>query len=151
MDVVGQFEKEKPGVSHSESDKGYSAMKCHSCGTDLKGQSVCSQCGKRAEDPLQRIEIEYKDFKVSELLEIRSGEHRPPSEKPHFGKTGVQDIPGSADSAPSPERKEPREEPAGYRPGVHEGKSSSPFLFALILFLLALFASAALLWKLLVH
>ena len=127
-------------------------MKCHFCGAELKGQSVCSRCGKRTGDPSQRIEVEYKDFKVSELLEIRSGEHRPPREKLAFGKTGGRDIPDTprTDSAPGPEKKELREEPAGYRPGIHEGKSSSPFLVALIFFLLALFASAALLWKLLV-
>jgi hypothetical protein len=45
-------------------------MKCPQCGTELHGTTKCSTCGKKG-IPLQDIEVEYKEFPVSELLEIR--------------------------------------------------------------------------------
>ncbi len=45
-------------------------MKCTACGADMKGLTVCEACGKKAEGP-EGLEVEYKDFKISELLEIR--------------------------------------------------------------------------------
>ncbi len=46
-------------------------MKCTACGADMKGLTVCEVCGKKTEGPLKKVEVEYKDFKISELLEIR--------------------------------------------------------------------------------
>lgn len=48
-------------------------MNCPGCGFDLKGKGICSRCGAKIEDS---IEVEYKDFKISELLEIRHIKHK---------------------------------------------------------------------------
>jgi hypothetical protein len=116
----------------------------------MKGQTVCGRCGKRTEDPAQGIEVEFKDFRVSELLEIRTKDHRPPSEKSDPEKTGEQDAPDtpSGTGTMGHEETEAVGESAEYRPGVHEGRRSSTFLFALVLFLLALLAGIVLLWNL---
>ncbi len=47
------------------------SMKCTACGADMKGLTVCEACGKKTESPPRKVEVEYKDFKISELLEIR--------------------------------------------------------------------------------
>ena len=46
-------------------------MKCAFCGADMKGRAVCGKCGKKTEGMPDRLEVEYKDFKISEFLEIR--------------------------------------------------------------------------------
>jgi hypothetical protein len=46
-------------------------MKCPYCGAAHSGVNICSGCGKKIEIPGQEVEIEYKEFKVSEFLEIR--------------------------------------------------------------------------------
>jgi len=46
-------------------------MKCPSCNADLSAQKKCSKCGFNAADNRDELEVEYKDFKTSELLEIR--------------------------------------------------------------------------------
>ncbi|MEW6419593.1 MAG: hypothetical protein AB1480_16015 [Nitrospirota bacterium] len=46
-------------------------MKCPSCGNELEEKNICSRCGKKVDIPEQEWEIEYKEFKISELLEIR--------------------------------------------------------------------------------
>ena len=46
-------------------------MKCPECGKELNENHVCKNCGKKIEKPEQDIEIEYKEFKLSEFLEIR--------------------------------------------------------------------------------
>jgi preprotein translocase subunit SecE len=46
-------------------------MKCPSCGNELEGKNICSRCRKKVDIPEQEWEIEYKEFKISELLEIR--------------------------------------------------------------------------------
>jgi hypothetical protein len=113
-------------------------MRCRSCGADLKGDIICSRCGKRIEDLSQKLEVEYKDFKVSELLEIRSKDHGAPEGKAHIEKTGEtlrrEETGGAGESTRS-------------RQGLHKERKSS-FLIALILFLLALIASAVFLWNL---
>lgn len=45
-------------------------MKCPRCDTDTTGKRKCSKCGLDA-SPQEEIEVEYKDFKTLELLEIR--------------------------------------------------------------------------------
>jgi DNA-directed RNA polymerase subunit RPC12/RpoP len=44
-------------------------MKCTRCGTELKNKEVCPRCGGKIAS--QDVEVEYKDFKISEFLEIR--------------------------------------------------------------------------------
>ncbi|MEW5818316.1 MAG: hypothetical protein AB1798_23375 [Spirochaetota bacterium] len=46
-------------------------MKCGKCGADLNGNKICRNCGAIAPAHEEEFEIEYKDFKTSELLEIR--------------------------------------------------------------------------------
>lgn len=46
-------------------------MKCPHCGNESKRKDVCSRCGEKMEMPEQTIEVEYKEFKVSEFMEIR--------------------------------------------------------------------------------
>ena len=46
-------------------------MKCPGCGTDMGAKQVCSKCGFNNAGNQDEIEVEYKDFKTSELLEIR--------------------------------------------------------------------------------
>lgn len=45
-------------------------MKCPHCGKETKGEKACEHCGK-ALLPSRGMEVQYKDFKVSELLDIR--------------------------------------------------------------------------------
>ena len=126
-------------------------MKCPSCGADMKGNTVCSSCGKSIEDLSHGIEVEYKDFKVSELLEIRTKDHQPArSEKSEPEKAGERDLADEPRKTGAPRHEETgtAEETGRYRPGIHEGRKFSPFLLALVFFLLALVASAFLLWHL---
>lgn len=46
-------------------------MKCPDCGTELHGKDRCSKCGKKIELPQKNVEVEYKEFTLSEFLEIR--------------------------------------------------------------------------------
>ena len=46
-------------------------MKCPRCHTEVAGESKCSKCGLDVLGSREEIEVEYKDFKTSELLEIR--------------------------------------------------------------------------------
>lgn len=98
------------------------SMKCPHCGADLKQKDICGGCGRKLE-PAPEIEIEYKDFKVSEYLEIRQKEHKTPSE------TEAGD-------------------PEGKQQGIPHGVSRKmPRTVAIILVLLALMAGAFYLWR----
>ena len=46
-------------------------MKCPHCGNESNRKDACSRCGEKMEMPEQTIEVEYKEFKVSEFMEIR--------------------------------------------------------------------------------
>jgi len=46
-------------------------MKCPDCGTELHEKDRCSKCGKKIELPQKDVEVEYKEFTLSEFLEIR--------------------------------------------------------------------------------
>jgi hypothetical protein len=48
-----------------------SSMKCPVCGNKLKKASRCDNCGNDMSRPHNGFEVEYKEFPVSELLEIR--------------------------------------------------------------------------------
>ncbi len=45
-------------------------MRCPKCGQEIRDGKACPKCGNVAESS-QRMEVEYKDFKVSELLDIK--------------------------------------------------------------------------------
>lgn len=63
-------------------------MKCPYCGNKLDEKNVCSRCGKKIDIPKHELEVEYKDFKVSELLEIRKKQKTQTKE---VGETALQD------------------------------------------------------------
>lgn len=46
-------------------------MKCPRCGTEIAQNKSCSKCSLDITDSRDKIEVEYKDFKTSELLDIR--------------------------------------------------------------------------------
>ena len=77
-------------------------MKCPRCGADLANKEACGKCGLDAADYRKDIEVKYKDFKTSELLEIRQKKHSaPPFEEtkvapkqtPIFHKTERKSLP----------------------------------------------------------
>lgn len=51
-------------------------MECPHCGEEITAGNECKKCGKAAESP-KEMEIKYKEFKVSELLDIRMTSHIP--------------------------------------------------------------------------
>lgn len=53
-------------------------MKCPRCGADITDKEACGKCGLNAADYRKDIEVKYKDFKTSELLEIRQKKHSAP-------------------------------------------------------------------------
>ena len=50
-------------------------MKCPECGQELKNAAKCGNCGKDISLLRNGLEVEYKEFPVSELLEIRQRPH----------------------------------------------------------------------------
>ena len=54
-------------------------MKCPQCDADMTGQVKCDKCGFHVADNRKELEVEYKDFKTSELLEIRQKRRATPS------------------------------------------------------------------------
>jgi hypothetical protein len=45
-------------------------MKCPHCGEETQGGKSCEKCGKDLATR-REVEVEYKDFKLSELLDIK--------------------------------------------------------------------------------
>jgi hypothetical protein len=60
-------------------------MKCPYCGNELSGKAVCGKCGKKTEISKPKVEVEYKEFKVSEFLEIRQKQEILEAEKEPSG------------------------------------------------------------------
>jgi hypothetical protein len=52
-------------------------MKCTDCGKELNEKNVCPQCVKKAESSAEDIEVRYKEFPKSELLEIHAKALKP--------------------------------------------------------------------------
>jgi hypothetical protein len=77
-------------------------MKCAYCGKETKSEKVCGHCGKDLA-PLRGVEVQYKDFKITELLDIKMpGQAPPPKEsgKTDEGKaTGRETLPGKEPGA----------------------------------------------------
>jgi DNA-directed RNA polymerase subunit RPC12/RpoP len=128
------------------------AMKCSRCGADLKDKDICGKCGKKF-DSGPEIEIEYKDFKVSEYLEIRKREHKTSSETGAVVHGDEQPIAGrDYREVTVPDERTPSEaDRIGTKPGPRspEGKKSSSLAVVIILLLLAAFAGLLYLWRLL--
>jgi ribosomal protein S27AE len=53
-------------------------MRCPRCGADIADKEACGKCGLKPADYRKDIEVQYKDFKTSELLEIRQKKHSAP-------------------------------------------------------------------------
>ena len=49
-------------------------MKCQECGKEAGAGMACKNCGKEAGPP-KAVEVEYKNFKISELLDIKMSRH----------------------------------------------------------------------------
>ncbi len=52
------------------------AVNCPHCGKVTTGGKTCDSCGRDL-TPSQGVEVQYKDFKVSELLDIKVGQQFP--------------------------------------------------------------------------
>ena len=70
-------------------------MKCPHCGKETKGERVCGQCGKGLLSP-GGMEVRYKDFKVTELLDIKMPGQVPPQKedgKTDEGRDAMKELP----------------------------------------------------------
>jgi hypothetical protein len=56
-------------------------MKCPRCNADISTQKKCSKCGFIVAGNRDELEVEYKDFKTSELLEIRHKKQTKPPDR----------------------------------------------------------------------
>lgn len=45
-------------------------MNCSVCGTELEGGALCTTCQATGSEATHAVNIEFKDFRISELLEI---------------------------------------------------------------------------------
>ena len=111
-------------------------MKCPSCDADMSAQKKCSKCGFNVADNRDELEVEYKDFKTSELLEIR----RKKQTTPPGAETKIFTEQTGKDAVK-------REIPAN--PSLEAKKSSLPILTVLVL-ILALIIGGLFLVRLLV-
>ena len=111
-------------------------MKCPRCNADIATGKKCSKCGFNVDGNLDELEVEYKDFKTSELLDIRQKRRTEPSK-----------------AEPKTSRKQPegravkRERPA--KPSPKGEKSPLPTL-AVVVLVLALIIGGFFLVRLLV-
>jgi hypothetical protein len=83
-------------------------MKCPDCGKELNEKNVCTQCGKKAEASAEDIEVRYKEFPKSELLEIHAKALKPGAdgnEVPAEVALEKQTDEGKIKSAPSKKTK----------------------------------------------
>jgi uncharacterized membrane protein YvbJ len=78
-------------------------MKCPRCDADIAGNRKCVKCGLDFAESQKDIEVEYKDFKTSELLEIRHKKRLPMTMKRQKAvredkeeKTQKRESPGEA-------------------------------------------------------
>ena len=111
-------------------------MKCPRCAADISTQKKCSKCGYNVDDNQDELEVEFKDFKTSELLEIR---HKKQTKSPDAETKMIMNQPG--------EDLINREVPANPAP---EAKKSSFSIFAVVLLILALIIGGLFLVRLLV-
>ena len=103
-------------------------MKCPSCGKALEGKDICSRCGKKVDIPEQEWEIEYKEFKISELLEIRRKQ-----QKSHANEAGSRAV---------DENKKPKILTQEARRVTHDERKKFIIVAIVILLLLAFSAGA---------
>ena len=78
-------------------------MKCPRCGNELQQASRCGNCGKDMSCSRNGLEVQYKEFPVSELLEIRQ---KPQTDRPQ--KNGGSNEHASLTAAEGNRGKPPR-------------------------------------------
>jgi hypothetical protein len=105
-------------------------MQCPHCGNEVTGAMLCSKCGRKVIPPKRDIEVEYKEFKVAELLEIR---------KPQSPDKGTSE-PGTVKKSDPFSLKSPAKITGKPTPG--KGKKRLLIAFSLILILFGLVAGA---------
>jgi ribosomal protein L32 len=64
-----------------------SNMKCPQCGKETSPGNVCEKCGEAAQT--HKVQVEYKEFKISELLDIRMARNAGPVRSGQKGKKTV--------------------------------------------------------------
>lgn len=62
---------------HARNDEKKPHMKCPFCGQEASAGEPCKHCGKNINKPADDLEIEYKEFTLSEFLEIRKKKDQP--------------------------------------------------------------------------
>ena len=79
-------------------------MKCPRCDSDISDKKICSECGFDVEGFRKNLEVEYKDFKTSELLEIRHKKQTAygSEEKSDAGTYAEKQAPGGETSSEAP-------------------------------------------------
>lgn len=60
-------------------EKVINGMNCPYCGCELKDKDICSSCGREIKSAQPDIEVEYKEFRISEFLEIRKTHQQLPA------------------------------------------------------------------------
>ena len=93
---------------HATNDEKKLHMKCPFCGQESSAGEICNHCGKKMNKPADDLEIEYKEFTLSEFLEIRKKQEEPAEQG--FRKTG---SPLPEQRGKSPLRKQNRYEETG--------------------------------------
>jgi len=101
-------------------------MQCLHCGNEVNGVMLCSKCGRKVDPPKRDIEVEYKEFTVSEFLEIRKSQQASVAEGTSESDTEQKGGPFSLQSPPNMTGK-----PA---PGKETKRLLTAFLLILILF-----------------
>jgi len=101
-------------------------MQCPHCGNEVSGAMLCGKCGGKVSPPKRDIEVEYKEFTVSEFLEIRKPQQASGGEGTSESDTEQKGGPLSLQSPPGMTGK-----PA---PGKGTKRLLTAFLFILILF-----------------
>ena len=107
-------------------------MQCPHCGNEVSGAMFCSKCGRKVIPPKRDIEVEYKEFKVAELLEIR----KPQQASPDKGTSEPGTVKKSDSFSPQP--------PANITGKPAQGRRTKRLLitFLLILIFFGLVAGA---------
>jgi len=133
-------------------------MKCSHCGAEVRGNDICACCGKKSKGSSPQIEVEYKDFRVSELLEIRSKDHKSPVLEPDTRDSGEQkvvraDRPAHRETEKQAdpttrEERESTEREQEISAGLNESKERRSFslTIVIVLLLLALLAGVIFFW-----
>ncbi|MEW6052338.1 MAG: hypothetical protein AB1552_00925 [Nitrospirota bacterium] len=90
-------------------------MKCPYCGEELKGKDVCAGCGKKVPRPDAELEVEYKDFKISEFLEIRKKQQTSGNGEPKASERRSLRSPGKSSGTGQKKTARPRTRKPGKR------------------------------------